>query len=71
MIVPFGTYKGKGLKGASFTIGSSGKRASFHGVASVGLLCGAKTTPVAWHGHPQSLNLTLPPLAMIAFRRQP
>ncbi len=30
-----------------------------------------KTAPVAWHGHPQSLNLTLPPLATTAFRRRP
>lgn len=45
VIVPSGTYKGKALKGASFTIAPSGKRASFHGMATVELLCGAKTTP--------------------------
>ena len=45
VIVPFGTYKGKALKGASFTIAPSGKRASFHGMATVELLCGAKHTP--------------------------
>ena len=42
VIVPAGTYKGKTLKGASFTISSGGKSASFHGRSSVGLLCGPK-----------------------------
>jgi hypothetical protein len=44
VVVPGGTYKGKALKGASFTIAASGKSASFHGRANVGLLCGSKTT---------------------------
>ena len=33
-----------------------------------GNIGGLKSTPVAWHGQPQSLNVTLPPLAMVAFR---
>lgn len=33
-----------------------------------GNIGGAKTTPVHWHGHPQSVNLVLPPLAAIALR---
>jgi hypothetical protein len=45
MVVPGGTYKGKALKGASFTIASNGKSASFHGMATVGLLCGSKKAP--------------------------
>jgi hypothetical protein len=44
VVVPGGTYKGKGLTGASFTIAPSGKSASFHGMADVGLLCGSKKT---------------------------
>ena len=42
--------------------------APIYGGSGQGNIGGAKTTPVASHGHPQSLNLTLPPLAMIAFR---
>src|SRR5436305_11259808 len=41
MVVPGGTYKGKALKGASFTIGPSGTTAHFHGRADVELLCGS------------------------------
>jgi hypothetical protein len=44
VVVPGGTYKGKALKGASFTIAASGESANFHGTVSVGLLCGSKTT---------------------------
>ena len=44
VVVPFGTYKGKDLKGASFKIAPSGKSASFHGMVTVGLLCGSKKT---------------------------
>jgi hypothetical protein len=43
-VVPRGMYKGKALEGTSFTIASTGKSASFHGRAIVGLLCGSKTT---------------------------
>ena len=42
--------------------------APLYGGSGQGNIGGAKATPIAWHGHPQSLNLTLPPLAMIAFR---
>jgi hypothetical protein len=44
VVVPGGTYKGRALQGTSFTIAPSGKRASLHGSASVGLLCGSKKT---------------------------
>jgi hypothetical protein len=44
VVVPHGTYKGKALAGASFTIAPTGKSATFHGMAIVGLLCGSKTT---------------------------
>jgi 1,4-alpha-glucan branching enzyme len=42
--------------------------ATMYGGSGQGNIGGARTTPIAWHGHPQSLNLTLPPLAMIALR---
>jgi 1,4-alpha-glucan branching enzyme len=29
---------------------------------------GARTAPVGWHGHRQSLNLTIPPLGLVALR---
>jgi len=45
--------------------------APIYGGSGMGNIGRVKTAPVAWHGHPQSLNLTLPPLAMIAFRRRP
>ena len=44
-IVPFGTYKGKALKGASFVVAPSGSSARYHGRADVELLCGSKTQP--------------------------
>ena len=43
--------------------------APIYGGSGQGNIGGATTAPVGWHGHPQSLNLTLPPLAMIAFRK--
>ena len=43
--------------------------ATLYGGSGQGNIGGVATTPVHWHNHPQSLNLTLPPLAMIAFRR--
>jgi 1,4-alpha-glucan branching enzyme len=43
--------------------------ATIYGGSGQGNIGGIKTTPVAWHGHPQSLNMTLPPLALIAFRK--
>jgi 1,4-alpha-glucan branching enzyme len=45
--------------------------ATLYGGSGQGNIGGLKTTPVSWHGYPQSLNLTLPPLAMVAFRRTP
>ena len=29
-----------------------------------------RTEPLSWHGHGQSIAVTLPPLAVVAFRRQ-
>ena len=43
--------------------------APLYGGSGQGNLGGAGTSPVPMHGHPHSLNLTLPPLAMIAFKR--
>jgi 1,4-alpha-glucan branching enzyme len=42
--------------------------ATLYGGSGQGNIGGVRTTPVHWHGQPQSLNLTLPPLAMIALR---
>jgi 1,4-alpha-glucan branching enzyme len=42
--------------------------ASLYGGSGQGNIGGAQATPVHWHGQAQSLNLTLPPLAMIALR---
>jgi len=42
--------------------------APLYGGSGQGNIGGVLTTPVAAHGHPQSLNLTLPPLALIALR---
>jgi 1,4-alpha-glucan branching enzyme len=44
--------------------------APIYGGSGQGNIGEVKTAPIAWHGHPQSLNLTLPPLAMIAFRKR-
>ena len=43
--------------------------ATVYGGSGQGNIGGLFTTPVSWHGHPQSINATLPPLAMIAFRK--
>ncbi len=40
--------------------------ASLYGGSGQGNIGGVQATPVHWHGQAQSLNLTLPPLAMIA-----
>ncbi|MDR2945893.1 MAG: alpha amylase C-terminal domain-containing protein, partial [Candidatus Adiutrix sp.] len=40
----------------------------YYGGSNLGLGGGQNTEPVASHGQPQSLNLTLPPLAMIALK---
>ncbi len=42
--------------------------ATLYGGSGQGNIGGSGTTPVGAHGHPQSLNLTLPPLALIALR---
>ncbi len=42
--------------------------ATLYGGSGQGNIGGASTTPVGADGHPQSLNLTLPPLALIALR---
>ncbi len=45
--------------------------APIYGGSGQGNIGGASTVPVSAHGHPQSLNLTLPPLAVIALRWRP
>jgi 1,4-alpha-glucan branching enzyme len=42
--------------------------ATLYGGSGQGNIGGVATTPVYWHGQPQSLNITLPPLAVVAFR---
>jgi len=42
--------------------------APIYGGSGQGNLGGADPSPVAYHGHAQSLNLVLPPLAAIALR---
>jgi 1,4-alpha-glucan branching enzyme len=42
--------------------------AQLYGGSGQGNIGGSRTSPVHWHGHPQSLNLTLPPLSVLAFR---
>jgi 1,4-alpha-glucan branching enzyme len=42
--------------------------APMYGGSGQGNIGGASTSPVQAHGHPQSLNLTLPPLGLIALR---
>jgi 1,4-alpha-glucan branching enzyme len=41
--------------------------APIYGGSGQGNFGGLDTAPVSWHGQPQSLNLVLPPLAMVAF----
>ncbi|MFO0908189.1 MAG: 1,4-alpha-glucan branching protein GlgB [Isosphaeraceae bacterium] len=43
--------------------------ATLYGGSGQGNIGGARTTPVAWHGFSQSLNLTLPPLGVVALRK--
>jgi 1,4-alpha-glucan branching enzyme len=45
--------------------------AEMYGGSGQGNLGGADTTPVAMHGHPQSIVITLPPLGLVAFRSPP
>jgi 1,4-alpha-glucan branching enzyme len=42
--------------------------APLYGGSGQGNLGGVGTTPVSYHGHPQSLVITLPPLGMVVFR---
>jgi 1,4-alpha-glucan branching enzyme len=42
--------------------------APLYGGSGQGNLGGAETVPVASHGHPQSILVTLPPLAMVMFK---
>ncbi len=42
--------------------------AADYGGGGQGNMGGVEAAPVPWHGRPHSLNLTLPPLAMVAFR---
>jgi 1,4-alpha-glucan branching enzyme len=42
--------------------------APLYGGSGQGNLGGVSASPVAWHGHMQSLNLTLPPLAIVVLR---
>ena len=44
--------------------------ATIYGGSGQGNIGALKTSPVSAHGHPQSLNLTLPPLAVVAFRKR-
>jgi 1,4-alpha-glucan branching enzyme len=45
--------------------------APLYGGSGQGNIGGVDATPVHWHGQSQSLNLTLPPLAMIALKHEP
>ena len=42
--------------------------APLYGGSGQGNLGGVDTAPVSWHGHPQSVVITLPPLAVVVFR---
>jgi 1,4-alpha-glucan branching enzyme len=42
--------------------------AGIYGGSGIGNLGGRQATTVAWHGRPQSLLLTLPPLAAVWFK---
>jgi len=45
--------------------------APLYGGSGQGNLGGLDTVPVAWHGHPQSIVMTLPPLAVVYFKHAP
>jgi len=40
-----------------------------YGGSNIGNLGGLEAEPIPWHGRPFSLNLTLPPLGMVIFKR--
>jgi 1,4-alpha-glucan branching enzyme len=42
--------------------------APLYGGSGQGNLGGVMSAPVRWHGRPQSINVTLPPLAMVVFK---
>ncbi len=42
--------------------------ASLYGGSGQGNLGGVRAAPVSWHGHPQSINVTLPPLGIVVFK---
>jgi 1,4-alpha-glucan branching enzyme len=42
--------------------------AKVYGGSGQGNLGGLTTAPIGWHGHAQSLNLTVPPLAVLIFK---
>jgi 1,4-alpha-glucan branching enzyme len=42
--------------------------ATLYGGSGQGNLGGATTAPVSWNGQAQSLNITLPPLALLAWK---
>jgi len=42
--------------------------ATLYGGSGQGNIGGVKSTPISWHGQPQSINVTLPPLAIVAFK---
>jgi 1,4-alpha-glucan branching enzyme len=42
--------------------------AVLYGGSGQGNLGGARATPVAWHGQPQSINVTLPPLSIVLLK---
>jgi 1,4-alpha-glucan branching enzyme len=45
--------------------------APLYGGSGQGNLGGLESVPVAWHGHPQSIVMTLPPLAVVYFKHAP
>jgi 1,4-alpha-glucan branching enzyme len=45
--------------------------APLYGGSGLGNLGGVDARPVAWHGHPQSIAITLPPLAVVYFQHEP
>ncbi len=42
--------------------------AKLYGGSGQGNQGGVTAAPVTWHGHPQSINVTLPPLGMVVFK---
>ncbi len=56
--VPRGGYWAEALNSDAELYGGSGQ----------GNLGGVSTSPIEWHGQAQSINITLPPLGMLAFR---